>query len=92
MTEFEEVQCQNCGWAGEYGQCLPAKDIGERHTLGDVFSNIECPDCGALCYPDDPTEVSPWWDEEAGAKLLRELADHPEYGPRVRAIKGLIKS
>ena len=44
-------KCQNCQWDGPQEACKPAKDVHMRHVPGDVFSDLECPECGALCFP-----------------------------------------
>ena len=46
-------QCQNCGFSDDAENLPPARDVLLRHSLGDVFSNVECPKCGALCVPID---------------------------------------
>jgi hypothetical protein len=38
--------CRNCSWTGT--KPVPAKDPWARHEPGDVFSDRECPACGAL--------------------------------------------
>ena len=48
------VHCQNCGWTGDYNDAVPAHEITQRHSIGDIYSDVECPDCAALCYPVEP--------------------------------------
>lgn len=45
--------CANCGYKDEYNNLPPAKDIEKRHDPGDAYSDVECPQCGALCFPDE---------------------------------------
>ena len=45
------VKCDNCEWQGPYGDAVPARDIAERIDLGGPYTDVECPDCGALAYP-----------------------------------------
>ena len=59
------VECQNCRTFLEDSECREAKDLLERHSFGDIFSDLECPKCGALCYPID-------W-EDHGTNLARGL-------------------
>jgi predicted RNA-binding Zn-ribbon protein involved in translation (DUF1610 family) len=40
--------CQNCAWEGTAPN--PAKDVLQRHEVGDPFSDLECPECGALVF------------------------------------------
>lgn len=54
------LTCANCDWEGTDEQTKPASDIEERHTIGCIYSDQECPECGALCYPTDPSESFPW--------------------------------
>lgn len=42
-------ECQDCSWHGE--GAVPARDALARHAPGDVFSDRECPDGGALVQP-----------------------------------------
>ena len=63
-----KVECQNCSWKGTEDKCKPAKDVECRHELGDIFSDIECPKCGALCYPVNPKETSPGRDYQGELK------------------------
>jgi predicted RNA-binding Zn-ribbon protein involved in translation (DUF1610 family) len=47
----ELYECQNCGFTDDVSNLPMAKDLAERHTPGDTFSEVECPHCGALCFP-----------------------------------------
>jgi hypothetical protein len=58
MTKFA---CQNCTWKGEYEDATPARDVDLRHEMGDTFSDIECPDCGALCYEAEEENAAGFW-------------------------------
>jgi len=50
----EMYECQNCGFEDE-GENLPmAKHLWERMTPGDTFTDVECPECGSLCFPVEP--------------------------------------
>jgi hypothetical protein len=44
-------KCANCGFKANYADLPDAKDLDKRHGIGDVFSDAECPKCGALCFP-----------------------------------------
>jgi predicted RNA-binding Zn-ribbon protein involved in translation (DUF1610 family) len=50
-TYDDKYECQNCGFQDEVGNLPIAKDQAERHAPGDKFSDVECPHCGALCFP-----------------------------------------
>jgi DNA-directed RNA polymerase subunit RPC12/RpoP len=43
--------CADCDTEWHENQCNPAKDLPQRLTVGDVYTDLECPSCGALCYP-----------------------------------------
>lgn len=71
MNEDSEDQevfcCAGCGYQSAYGDLPEAKDITLRHCVGDVFSDVECPECGALCFPLE----EPGPEEEALDALLQ---------------------
>ncbi len=48
-------QCENCEKLWKEDECKwighrTAKDILERFQRGDTFTDLECPECGALCH------------------------------------------
>ena len=45
------LKCDNCAWRGPYDNARPAHNIAERIDLGGPYTDVECPDCGALAYP-----------------------------------------
>jgi hypothetical protein len=47
----QDCRCANCGFTAEWKDLPPAREIEERHFIGDIFSDVECPECGALCFP-----------------------------------------
>lgn len=71
------VKCQDCKKVLEDSECKDAKDLLERHTLGDIFSDLECPYCGALC-----DSVNTGWEKEFVQKLLEGFPGlHPNSLP-----------
>lgn len=44
-------KCQNCGHVARYDDLPDAENVDQRHTFGDVFSDVECPECHAICLP-----------------------------------------
>ena len=44
--------CQNCSFSGGEDDFIGAKHIESRHEIGDPYSDLECPKCGALAYPE----------------------------------------
>jgi len=49
--DAEIFRCDNCGHEAPYGSLPPAKDLEARIDPGGIYTNVECPECGALCYP-----------------------------------------
>lgn len=47
------ARCGNCAWHGSGRECGMIQDIGQRLTAGAMVPCGECPDCRALCYPDN---------------------------------------
>lgn len=58
-----KLECQNCGKIGDESEFNEAKRLSERHTIGDVYSDMECPDCESLAFP---------WLSDAEKKLNAE--------------------
>lgn len=46
-----KLKCQNCRFTADEGEFPDAERILERHLIGDMFSDLECPVCGALAFP-----------------------------------------
>ena len=44
-------ECDNCGKLLPYGNAEPAINVGSRLDFGQPYSDVECPECGALMYP-----------------------------------------
>lgn len=61
-------KCDNCGFKAMYNELPLAKRLEERLDVGGMYTDVECPKCGALCYPCDPPPASlpkpdseGWW-------------------------------
>lgn len=52
------LRCQNCQLTGGEATFVPAINPEGRHEIGDIYSDLECADCGALALPVD-TEQKP---------------------------------
>lgn len=50
-TDSDTVECDSCQWQGPYDDAVPAKKLSERIDIGGTYTDVECPECGALCYP-----------------------------------------
>jgi predicted RNA-binding Zn-ribbon protein involved in translation (DUF1610 family) len=43
--------CDNCGYTAAADDLPEAKDLWQRLTPGGIYTDKECPECGALCFP-----------------------------------------
>jgi hypothetical protein len=73
-----KVSCQNCTWTGDYDDAAPARDVHMRHEPGDEYSDIECPDCGALCYEEEEKNAAGFWS--VSVFLIDQAYGGPEEG------------
>ena len=46
----ELFECDNCQKKWTESECNQAKHILSRVERGSIFTDLECPECGALCY------------------------------------------
>lgn len=53
-----KYHCQNCNWSGTEGD--PVEDAHARFTAGDLHTDTQCPECGALAYPGDGPTTKVW--------------------------------
>jgi hypothetical protein len=56
LPEPELYKCANCSLKLKRYLLLPAKDLSKRFTPGDIYTDKECPLCGALCFPSETPE------------------------------------
>lgn len=70
-----KVQCANCGHECDSDEAEIASDLYDRHEVGVIYSDLECPEegCGALMYPVDPKLSYPWFDADAAKVQLRKF-------------------
>lgn len=84
-------RCQNCGLSGDEEDFDEAKDLLLRMTPGDIFSDKECPRCGALAFPIEAleTDESPYerlfeistsFEVWGRGETLEEAAEHAVTG------------
>jgi len=69
----EQYECGDCGHRDTRDFFPLAEDLFQRLTVGDIFTDVECPECGALAHP---VEVStPNWENNAiqYPRLIAEL-------------------
>jgi len=52
-------RCDNCGVEWDLEDLQPIKDLHQRVDPGGVMPSGECPDCGALCYPEKKRRKRP---------------------------------
>ena len=67
-------RCDNCGWEGEplFG-LEEIVDLVERIDPGGVVPSGECPECDALCYPEQKERDPAQCPNRAAAELLPEV-------------------
>ena len=46
-----KLQCDNCSHTADYDDFPEAEDFHTRNSIGFLFSDKECPKCGALAFP-----------------------------------------
>ncbi len=51
LKSAAKYKCDNCGYRAGEKKFPPAKDILLRVDVGGIFTDKECPKCGALAYP-----------------------------------------
>lgn len=44
--------CDNCERKGDREDFVEAKRLNQRLAPGGVYTDVECPDCGALAFPE----------------------------------------
>ena len=64
------LRCAQCDRTGGEDCFLPAVNPERRATLGEVYSDLECPECGALAYPVVEASLP------AGSSVLVVLHEH----------------
>jgi len=60
-------ECDNCGHLDDVDRLPEAQDLSMRLSPGGMYTNKECPECGALCFPLDS------FDSDA-SRLLEKVA------------------
>ena len=70
FTEKLNMKCDGCGLVADYEDLTPARDLSMRLTVGGLYSDVECPECGALCFPVKGEATSPSAKKKSG--------DHPD--------------
>jgi hypothetical protein len=76
-------RCQKCEFTGGEGDFVPAVNPEHRHTIGDIYSDLECTDCGCLVFPVDnekkPERFIVVHEHDAGIDLYEfKSNDHPD--------------
>jgi hypothetical protein len=57
MANEAILRCADCRHEAAESEFVAARDVFERNSLGDVFSDMECPECGALAFPVDAEDA-----------------------------------
>ncbi len=77
MSELYE--CADCGHKALPDSLPDAENLLSRLSVGDTFTDKECSECGALCFPEEPvTENKPaltlWENDRVQfARLIQEI-------------------
>jgi len=82
-TDKDRVyECPNCGWATWRFLLPDAKDLAQRITPGEPFTDKECPTCRSLMYPKTASgaETGPPASTEDTAKNPPSLKDTAAQG------------
>jgi len=87
--DTEKVYCNNCEWKGTVSQLgtemFETRDLASRLEPGEEVPAGECPECGALCYLEDPPE-------HTAAGQLKKLNDEQANGPVNIMIKRFVSA
>lgn len=51
LFKCDLFKCANCGHEDDYDNLPAARQLSQRLEVGEPYTNVECPECGALCYP-----------------------------------------
>jgi len=54
-----KYECDNCNHQGTEENLPDVKKLFSRLTVGGIFTDKECPKCGALCFPITFPKVAP---------------------------------
>jgi hypothetical protein len=57
MTKKEIYVCENCGYSDELRNLKAAENIELRLAPGDIYTDVERPECHALCQPAGETKA-----------------------------------
>lgn len=56
-----KMSCSNCDWTGDYDDCSPAQSLQDRISVGEPYTDVECPECGCLAHEEAPEpEAAPY--------------------------------
>lgn len=54
-----KLKCDNCSREGEEEGFTDANDLWQRLEIGGIYTDKECPDCGALAFPIAKKKTNP---------------------------------
>ena len=77
-------ECDNCGYRANPENLPDAQNLYVRLDPGGLYTDKECPKCGALCFPVEPKPKRPPREKNpapggsyaAVMTLLEEILDH----------------
>lgn len=80
MSEITNFRCQDCGHTAPESEFPEAMGLLRgRLQVGDIFTDRECPECGALAYPADRVAVA---RQEAGAGEALYVVTEDDFADR----------
>ena len=80
------VSCSSCDFEAEAAEADRATAVLARVRLGELFSDVECPTCGALCFPSEPEDRWPFVAVDLPDLIasVKRLAAKPGADPDLR--------
>ena len=64
LLGLDRYRCDNCGKEFSFEQLSDMSDFWSRVSSGDTIPAGDCPECGAFCYPVEPSvgeaEIVEW--------------------------------
>ena len=66
-----KYKCGNCGRIADEKKLPYAEDIHMRLEPGEIYTDRQCPKCGALCYPHETGDRSPMTSGEIEAETQK---------------------
>jgi len=69
----DPYKCGGCERIAERASLPDAQDIEQRMESGDTYTDVQCPECGCLCFPVEDPEPQPQPSDKLTVGLFRRL-------------------